>query len=51
VLRFGKVNYWTGEECRAFEKEFAELVEVDFAISLANGTIALELALLTVPSL
>jgi hypothetical protein len=25
VLRSGRVNYWTGEEGRLFEKEFAEL--------------------------
>ena len=26
VLRSGKVNYWTGEEGRLFEKEFAAFV-------------------------
>jgi dTDP-4-amino-4,6-dideoxygalactose transaminase len=45
VLQSGKVNYWTGEECRDFEKEFAEYVGVKHAIALANGTLALELAL------
>lgn len=45
VLNSGKVNYWTGEECKAFEKEFAEYIGVPYAISLANGTLALELAL------
>jgi dTDP-4-amino-4,6-dideoxygalactose transaminase len=29
VLRSGKVNYWTGEEGRLFEKEFASFVGVD----------------------
>jgi hypothetical protein len=42
VLRSGKVNYWTGEEGRAFEQEFAGAA---FGIALANGTVALELAL------
>ena len=28
VLQSGKVNYWTGEECRLFEKEFAARVGV-----------------------
>ena len=23
ILKSGKVNYWTGEECRNFEEEFA----------------------------
>lgn len=45
VLRSGKVNYWTGEEARCFEREYAEHVGVRYAIALANGTVALELAL------
>lgn len=45
VLLSGRVNYWTGQECREFEREFAEWVGVKYAISLANGTLALEIAL------
>jgi dTDP-4-amino-4,6-dideoxygalactose transaminase len=45
VLRSGKVNYWTGEEGRAFEQEFARACGAAFGIALANGTVALELAL------
>jgi dTDP-4-amino-4,6-dideoxygalactose transaminase len=45
VLRSGKVNYWTGTECRAFEEEFAVHCQVEFAVSVFNGTVALELAL------
>lgn len=45
VLRSGKLNYWTGEECRAFEAEYAARLGRAHAISLANGTLALELAL------
>ncbi len=45
VLASGRVNYWTGEECRRFEEEFAALCGTRHAISLANGTLALELAL------
>ncbi|MCA9187149.1 MAG: DegT/DnrJ/EryC1/StrS family aminotransferase, partial [Planctomycetales bacterium] len=45
VLRSGKVNYLTGEEGRLFEQEFAEYVGTKHAIALANGTLALELAL------
>ena len=45
VLRSGKVNYWTGNEGRQFEAEFATLTGNKYAIALANGTIALELAL------
>ncbi len=45
VLRSGKVNYWTGEEGRAFEREFAAFTSAGYAVALANGTVALELAL------
>lgn len=45
VLLSNRVNYWTGEECRAFEREFAAWVGVPYAVSLANGTLALDLAL------
>lgn len=45
VLLSNKVNYWTGEEGRAFEKEFAASVGCKYAIALANGTVALDLAL------
>lgn len=46
VLRSGKVNYWTGEEGRAFESEFAQYCGVKYAVAVSNGTAALELALL-----
>jgi len=45
VLRSGKVNYWTGEQSQEFEREFARFVGVKYAVALANGTAALELAL------
>src|SRR3546814_15188751 len=45
VLLSNRVNYWTGEECRAFEREFAAWSESNHAIAVANGTVALDLAL------
>lgn len=48
VLRSGKVNYWTGSECKKFEEEFANYVDCRYAIAVANGTIALELALMAI---
>lgn len=45
VLESGKVNYWTGDEGRYFESEFAAFAGCKHAIALANGTVALELAL------
>ena len=46
VLLSNKVNYWTGTECREFEKEFAEFAESRHAIAVSNGTTALDLALI-----
>ena len=45
TLLSNKVNYWTGSECRNFEKEFALWSDAKYAIALANGTLALDLAL------
>lgn len=45
VLLSNKVNYWTGTECRAFEKEFAAWAGADYAVALSNGTLALDVAL------
>lgn len=45
VLLSNKVNYWTGQEGREFEKEFAAFTESEYAIAVANGTLALDLAL------
>ena len=45
VLLSNKVNYWTGQECREFEKEFAEFAQTKYAVALTNGTVALDVAL------
>ena len=45
VLLSNKVNYWTGQEGREFEKEFAVFAGTDYAIAVGNGTLALDLAL------
>lgn len=45
VLLSNKVNYWTGTECREFEKEFAAWAGTRHAVALANGTLALDVAL------
>lgn len=45
VLLSNKVNYWTGNETREFECEFAGYTNCKYAIALANGTLALDLAL------
>jgi dTDP-4-amino-4,6-dideoxygalactose transaminase len=45
VLTSNKVNYWTGDEGRQFESEFASFANTQYAIALANGTLALDIAL------
>ena len=45
VLLSNKVNYWTGQECREFEKEFAQFAGTKYAVAVSNGTVALDLAL------
>jgi len=45
VMESGKVNYWTGDEGRRFEEEFATLCGAKYGVALSNGTVALELAL------
>ena len=45
LLALGKVNYWTGTEGKEFEKDYARYVGRRHAVAVANGTLALELAL------
>jgi dTDP-4-amino-4,6-dideoxygalactose transaminase len=39
------VNYWTGGEAKAFEREFADWTGTRHAVALMNGTVALDAAL------
>ena len=45
VLISNKVSYWTGEECRKFEKEFSEFSNSKYTVAMSNGTVALDAAL------
>ena len=45
VLASGLVNYWTGPQCTQFEQAYAAFCGRRHAIALANGSVALELAL------
>lgn len=45
VLRSNRVNYWTGDLCRQFETRFAAWAGTAHAVALANGTVALDVAL------
>jgi dTDP-4-amino-4,6-dideoxygalactose transaminase len=45
VLKSGKINYWTGPKGREFEQAYADWQGSEYAISVANGTAALHVAL------
>lgn len=45
VLRSGRLNYWTGELNRRFEEAFAARTKTTHGVAVANGTLALELAM------
>ncbi len=45
VLASGKVNYWTGNQGRLFEEEFASQFGVARAVAMANGTVTLQACL------
>ncbi|TJV39442.1 MAG: DegT/DnrJ/EryC1/StrS family aminotransferase, partial [Mesorhizobium sp.] len=44
ILLSNRVNYWTGEEGRLFEREFAKWAGTEHAVAVANGTVAMDLA-------
>jgi dTDP-4-amino-4,6-dideoxygalactose transaminase len=45
VLRAGRGNAWSGDIGRTFEREYAAYCGVKHGLAVANGTVALELAL------
>ena len=45
ILIKNKTNYWTGNECKSFEKEFSKYHGTKYSVTVSNGSIALELAL------
>lgn len=44
ILLSNKVNYWTGNIGKKFEKEFAEYTDTKYGIAVFNGTVAIDLA-------
>ena len=46
VLLSNKINYWTGQQGRMFEKGFSTMADCQHSIALANGTLAIDLALI-----
>ena len=47
ILASGKVNYWTGDQTKSFESEFSSWCGSEFSIALANGSLALSSAYLS----
>jgi len=45
ILKNNKTNYWTGNQCKKFEKEFSNYHDTKYSIAVSNGSVALELAL------
>ena len=45
VLIENKVNYWNGNQCNKFEKEFSNYLGNKFSVTVSNGSVALEIAL------
>ncbi len=45
VLKSGKVNQWTGTEVDRFQDKFAAYCGVRYGVAVANGSVALDLAL------
>ena len=45
VIKSGKVNYWTGSKGKLFEKKFSNYHKIKYCTSVANGTLALDLAI------
>lgn len=48
VLASGRVNTWTGHDTIAFEQEYADWCGTSHAIALANGSLALSAAYLSI---
>ena len=45
VLRTNRTNYWTGDQCKKFEKEFSKYHNNKYSVAVSNGSVALEIAL------
>ena len=45
IIQSNKVNYWSGKTCREFEQKFSDFHNLKYAVSVMNGSVALEIAL------
>ena len=45
VLRSGRVNYWTGDQCKLLERAWSDYHGRIYSLAMANGSLTLEVAL------
>ena len=45
VLKSNKLNYWTGLQCKSFEKEFSSFFGKKYGVSVCNASVALDISL------
>lgn len=45
TIKSGKVNYWTGNLCSKFEKNFSKFINIKYSCSISNASVGLEMAL------
>ena len=45
VLKTNKLNYWTGLQCKSFEKEFSSFFGKKYGVSVCNASVALDISL------
>ena len=45
VLRSGRVNYWTGDQCKLFERAWSDYHGGIHSLAMTNGSLTLEVAL------
>lgn len=47
IIKSGKVNYWTGNECKKFENEFEKYFGLNHCVAVANASLGLEASILS----
>lgn len=45
VLNSNKLNYWTGHNCKLFEKEYSNFFNKKYGISVCNASVGLDISL------
>ena len=45
ILDSNNLNYWTGNECKHFEKEFSNFMGLKYSLCVSNGSVGLDIAI------